>query len=97
MAYEVFGFRARAVRADRTLLATAAYMDWSAELRLHEARWGREVMLHWWQAYEIQHPPPRFERVPELPGYLPPVRLAACVATDCRRCREGRGGFQFPF
>ena len=33
MAYDAHGFRARAVHTDRPTLATAAYMDWSAELR----------------------------------------------------------------
>ena len=47
MAYDAHGFRARAVHTDRPTLATAAYMDWSAELRrLHELRHGREVLLH---------------------------------------------------
>ena len=90
MAYDAFGFRARAVHTDRTLLATAAYMDWSAELRrLHELRHDREVLLRWWQACEVQHVPVHFDRIPELPGTLPPLRVAACVAAD------GRGGFQF--
>ena len=86
MAYEVFGFRARAVHTDRTLLATAGYMDWSAELRLHEARRGREVICCTGGKPMKSNIPARTLRVPELPGYLPPVRLAACVATDCRRC-----------
>ena len=48
-------------------LATAAYMDWSAELRrLHELRHGREVLLHWCHAVEIQHFPPHFDRIPEF-------------------------------
>ena len=59
MAYDAFGFRARAVRTDKTLLATAAYMDWISELRrLHEVRHGHEVLLHWCQTCEIQHLPP---------------------------------------
>ena len=94
MAYDAFGFRARAVHTDRTLLATAAYMDWSAELRrLHELRHDREVLLRWWQACEVQHVPLHFDRIPELPGTLPPLRVAACVAADCARCQAGRGGF----
>ena len=98
MAYDAHGFRARAVHTDRPTLATAAYMDWSAELRrLHELRHGREVLLHWCHAVEIQHFPPRFDRMPELPGVLPPVRVAACVAANCARCEAGRGGFQFPW
>ena len=97
MAYNAHGFRARAVHIDRPTLATAAYMDWSAELRrLHELRHGREVLLRWCQACEIQHFPPHFDRMPELPGVLPPVRVAACVAANCARCEAGRGGFQFP-
>ena len=68
MAYDAHGFRARAVHTDRPTLATAAYMDWSAELRrLHELRHGREVLLRWCHAVEIQHFPPRFDRIPELP------------------------------
>ena len=98
MAYDAHGFRARAVHTDRPTLATAAYMDWSAELRrLHELRHGREVLLHWCHAVEIQHFPPHFDRMPELPGVLPPVRVAACVAANCARCEAGRGGFQFPW
>ena len=98
MAYDAHGFRARAVHTDRPTLATAAYMDWSAELRrLHELRHGREVLLHWCHALEIQHLPPHFDRMPELPGVLPPVRVAACVAANCARCEAGRGGFQFPW
>ena len=98
MAYDAHGFRARAVHTDRPTLATAAYMDWSAELRrLHELRHGREVLLHWCQACEILHFPPHFDRMPELPGI-------------CRRCESQRvwprtvlavrpvgGGFQFPW
>ena len=73
-------------------------MDWSAELRrLHELRHGREVLLHWCHAVEIQYFPPHFDRMPELPGVLPPVRVAACVAANCARCEAGRGGFQFPW
>ena len=46
MAYDAHAFRARAVHTDRPTLATAAYMDWSAELRrLHELRHGREVLV----------------------------------------------------
>ena len=98
MAYDAHGFRARAVHTDGPTLATAAYMDWSAELRrLHELRHGREVLLHWCHAVEIQHFPPHFDRIPELPGVLPPVRVAACVAANCARCEAGRGGFQFPW
>ena len=98
MAYDAHGFRARAVHTDRPTLATAAHMDWSAELRrLHELRHGREVLLHWCHAVEIQHFPPHFDRMPELPGVLPPVRVAACVAANCARCEAGRGGFQFPW
>ena len=97
MAYDAHGNRARAVHTDRPTLATAAYMDWSAELRrLHELRHGREVLLHWCDAVEIQHFPPHFDRIPELPGILPPVRVAACVAANCAR-EAGRGGFQFPW
>ena len=45
MAYDAHGFRARAVHTDRPTLATAAYMDWSAELRrLHELRHPQAVM-----------------------------------------------------
>ena len=93
MAYDAHGFRARAVHTDRPTLATAAYMDWSAELRrLHELRHGREVLLHWCHAVEIQHFPPHFDRMPELPGVLPPVRVAACVAANCAVVRrEGAG------
>ena len=91
MAYDAHGFRARAVHTDRPTLAT----DWSAELRrLHELRHGREVLLHWCHAVEIQHFPPHFDRIPELPGVLPPVRVAACVAANCASCEAGRGGFQ---
>ena len=98
MAYDAHAFRARAVHTDRPTLATAAHMDWSAELRrLHELRHGREVLLHWCRAVEIQHFPPHFDRMPELPGVLPPVRVAACVAANCARCEAGRGGFQFPW
>ena len=98
MAYNAYGFRARAVHTNRTLLATAAYMDWSAKLhRLHESRQGREVFLHWWPACEVQHFPTHFGRLPEWPGFLAPVRIIACVATDCRRCQEGGGVFQFPW
>ena len=97
MAYDAHGFRARAVHTDRPTLATAAYMDWSVELRrLHELRHGREVLLHWCHAVEIQHFPPHFDRIPELPGVLPPVRVAACVAANCACCEAGQGGFQFP-
>ena len=93
MAYDAHGFRARAVHTDRPTLATAAYMDWSAELRrLHELRHGREVLLHWCHAVEIQHFPPHFDRMPELPGVLPPVRVAACVAANCARCEDHAGG-----
>ena len=98
MASDAFGYRARAVHTHRPLLATACYMDWSAELRrLHELRHGQEVLLHWWHACEVQHYPPHFDRVPELPGVLPPVRIVPCVAQGCLRCREGRAGFQFPW
>ena len=45
----------------------------------------------------MQHFPPHFDRLPELPGILPPVRVAACGAADCVRCQTGRGGFQFPW
>ncbi|CAE7271839.1 unnamed protein product [Symbiodinium natans] len=72
-------------------MAAAAYMDWSAELRrLHDLCQGRDVLHHWCQACEIQHFPPHFDRIPELPGVLPPVR-------DCRCCQEGQDGFQFPW
>ena len=58
MAYDAHGNRARAVHTDRPTLATAAHMDWSAELRrLHKLRHGREVLLHWCHAVEIQHFP----------------------------------------
>ncbi|CAE7366109.1 clpC [Symbiodinium natans] len=65
--YLVEGFKIQ------TLMAAAAYMDWSAELRrLHDLCQGRD-------ACEIQHFPPHFDRIPELPGVLPPVRDCRCV------------------
>ena len=31
------------------------------------------------------------------PEDFPPCRVIPCADTDCQRCRERRGGFQFPF
>ena len=96
MAYNAHGFRARAVRTDRPTLATAAYMDWSAELR-HSMSFAMAARSCCTGATQLQNFPPRFDRIPELPGVLPPVRVAACVAANCARCEAGRGGFQFPW
>ena len=86
-----------AVHTYEPLLATAAWLDTAQHLRALMAA-GQTVAA--WRIYasvvEIRHAPAGPVLSSTIPG-LPPFRRVPCVAADCARCCEGRGGFQFPF
>ena len=86
-----------AVHTYEPLLATAAWLDTAQHLRALMAA-GQTVAA--WRIFasvvEIRHAPAGPVLSSTIPG-LPPFRRVPCVAADCARCREGRGGFQFPF
>ena len=57
-----------------------------------------EAALLWGSVLEIQHVPPvPADVLDALPPGIPPIRVVPCVDMGCARCREGRGGYQFPF
>eukprot|EP00439_Symbiodinium_sp_Y106_P061427 s4257_g9.t1 len=64
-------------------------------------RAGREE--HFWKmwgaVWEVCHLPIPDEVLTHLSfgGRQVPLRRFVCVASDCRRCHQGVGGFQFPF
>ncbi|CAE7745577.1 clpC [Symbiodinium sp. CCMP2592] len=95
----LYAFARLAVHTGTQLLHPAALLEFRARLReLVEAGQSYEAALLWGSVLEVQHyPPPPRGLLEGLPPGVPPIRTVPCVEVGCARCREGRGGFRFPF
>ena len=87
-----------AYHAEENVLSPATYQEFSTEVR---SRWSRGAyasgLALWASVIEIQRNPPNMCREPDLPGIVPPIRVAPCTQIPCPRCEQLRGGFRFPY
>ena len=88
-----------AIHTDAQVLHMGALLEFRARLRkLVAAGEHHEAALLWGSVLEIQHyPPPPPGLIEGLPPGVPAVRTMPCSEVGCQRCREGLGGFRFPF
>ena len=88
-----------AVRTDRPILSTGAYLDSQrhVDYLLQQGHHGQARLL-WLSAVEVLRAP--FAQ-PPLPvadsGEIPHLQFAPCIDAPCARCDGSLGGFKFPF
>ena len=90
------GDRFQAFHTNAPVLTPAAYEDFgrAVDTLLRLGRFDEAVLL-WADCVEIQHFPPAINGRAGHGG-LPACRVAPCVDMACQRCRDCRGGHQFP-
>ena len=84
----------------RPLLAPENLRDFQVFMSDLDNRGLRSVFWSLWsQVCEVSHLPISDIPLLELPlgDVNIPLRRFVCTKEDCARCRDGRGGFQFPF
>ena len=91
------GHRLQAFHTNAPVLTPAAYEDFgrAVDTLLRLGRFDEAVLL-WADCVEIEHFPPAINGRAGRGG-LPACRVAPCVDMACQRCRDCRGGHQFPF
>ena len=89
--------QSQAFHCGQLLLSAATFADFQEEV-LARLRVGRvdDARELWGSVVEIVHKPFPMAPLVQPPG-LPLLRQMPCTLEGCQRCRDGRGGFNFPW